>query len=479
MKPVLLIHGYSSESSHRSAQHLYGSLPEDLRATFGEHAILELDLSRWISLSDGISLDDVSFALDRALKHSFPHLLTDGFNAVIHSTGALVIRNWIRLFSTKPSPLQNLVHMAGTHFGSGLAHIGLGQLARWGRLLFGSESGVKVLKELEFGAWKTLDLHLHFLQADCDIQRDYQVYEYCIAGSQLLSQFTMIPIRYVKEDSADGTVRSAASNLNFNYVCMEPASHTYGLSVEKMSLKKSKHRQSFYTMKTSLCSKDRTQVPFAIAYETSHFGDEIGIVSGANNRKVVLPLLKQALKTSPNLDSYGKTRNYFSYQHNKTYARVARLKSFSHAWDKHQQYEGHTQLVFRLRDQHGSPVDAFDVHFRSTPRAGRYTLESMIEDKHCNRHHPGTIVFYLRTQRFRHELRQWDDCFDEVSPVYLDINAYEPDSENIQYLPLSIYFSGSLLRACLQTFRTTLFDVTLLRLPDRQVFKVEPLSKRG
>lgn len=480
MKPILLIHGYSTESSHSSAQHLYGSLPADLEVLFGDQPIQELDLSRWISLCDGISLDDVSFALDRALKQSFPHLLTEGFNAVTHSTGALVIRNWIRLFSPKPSPLQNLIHLAGAHFGSGLAHVGRGQMVRWGRMLFGDDCGVRVLKELEFGAWKTLDLHLYFLHPERDMQRDYQVYEYCIAGSQILPQFTMIPIRYVKEDSADGTVRSAASNLNFNYLRITPVANAYEKEMAaSLSHVRGKERPSHYTLDTNLCGKDRILIPYAIAYETSHSGDETGIVGGSKNRKVVLPLLARALQTLPNMDSYGKTRNFFARQHKKTYARVAKLKPFVRIWDKHQQYEGHAQLVFRIRDQHGCSVEAFDVHFCSTSKSIRYKLESMMEDKHCNRLHSGTIVFYLRTQRFRHELKQWDECFDDVSPVHMEISAYEPDSDNIHYLPLSMYFSAKLLRSCIQTFRTTLIDITLLRLPDSQVFKVEPFGKSG
>ena len=63
-------------------------------------------------------------------------LLQSGFHVVIHSTGALVVRNWIRLFRRRPSPIANLVHLAGANFGSGLAHLGQGQAARWGRLIF-------------------------------------------------------------------------------------------------------------------------------------------------------------------------------------------------------------------------------------------------------------------------------------------------------------------------------------------------------
>ena len=224
MLPIVLIHGYGSEGKQTSAADIYRDLPQHLRQQFGDDGVVEIDLSRWISLSDGVAVDDVSFALDRALNTPrFRHLLNSRFHVVIHSTGALVVRNWIRLYGAKPAPVANLVHLAGANFGSGLAHVGRGQLARWGRLIFqGVDRGVRVSNELEFGSSKTLDLHRHFLADGQDMYDDYQVQEFCLVGSQTLRLLRAIPIRYVKEDSADNTVRTSASNLNFDYVSVKP-----------------------------------------------------------------------------------------------------------------------------------------------------------------------------------------------------------------------------------------------------------------
>ncbi len=179
MLPIVLIHGYSSEGKNTKVEDIYGNLPDDLRDAFGDGSVVEIDLARWVSLNDGIAIDDVSFALNRALtSNRYRRLLNSGFHVAIHSTGALVVRNWIRLFSPKPSPIANLVHLAGANFGSGLAHIGRGQLARWGRLIFqGVGRGMRVLNELEFGSTKTLDMHHHFLTPGNDMFDDYQVQE--------------------------------------------------------------------------------------------------------------------------------------------------------------------------------------------------------------------------------------------------------------------------------------------------------------
>ena len=181
-----MIHGYSSEGKDNTVEDIYGSLPQDLRQMFGADNVQELNLSRWISLNDGIRLEDVSFAMQRALTERFSHLLASGFHVIIHSTGVLVVRNWIKLFSPCPSPIMNLMHLAGASFGSGLAHVGKGQLSRWGRLIFqGAGRGDLILTELEFGSWKTLDLQHYCLHPGNSMLVSYQVQEFCINGSQI------------------------------------------------------------------------------------------------------------------------------------------------------------------------------------------------------------------------------------------------------------------------------------------------------
>ena len=216
MEPVVLIHGYGSEhrkgTSPGSVASIYGNLPDWLKRTYGDGAVVEVDVGRYITL------DDISRGLDQVLRNDFAHLLESGFHVIVHSTGALVVRNWIHKFSPRPSPIRNLIHMAGANFGSGWAHIGKGQLAKWGQEVFrGAERGVHVLNALELGSSETLDLHLYFLEPGNDLARIYEVFEYVIVGSQASTSWLPIPIRYAKEDGSDGVVRVSAGNLNFNY----------------------------------------------------------------------------------------------------------------------------------------------------------------------------------------------------------------------------------------------------------------------
>lgn len=234
-RPLLLIHGYSSEGATKPGHvftrdevaKIYGGLADRL-AKSGT-AIETIDVSRYISLDDDLDVDDISFALQRALQNSALVNKEKGgfreFDVIIHSTGALVIRNWIRRFTQPEScPIRHIIHLAGANFGSGWAHIGDSELVKFGREIFGgTERGLRVLSALEFASDWTIDLHRHFLQPTQRMFEDYGVQEFCIVGSQVPAAWVAIPIRYAKEDGADGVVRVSTSNLNWNYVKIVPA----------------------------------------------------------------------------------------------------------------------------------------------------------------------------------------------------------------------------------------------------------------
>lgn len=479
MLPIVLIHGYSSEGKNTKAAEIYGELPDDLRKKFGNGNVVEINLARWISLNDGIALDDVSFALHRALNSTaYKSLLNTGFHVVIHSTGALVVRNWIRLFSAKPSPIANLVHLAGANFGSGLAHIGRGQLARWGRLIFqGVGRGVKVLNELEFGSSKTLDLHHHFLAEGNSMFDDYEVQEFCLIGSQTLSKLRFVPIRYVKEDSADNTVRSSAGNLNYNYVKVAPLTSAYDVTHASLKALRDQRMgnerllgEAHYDIDLSQLAAQRREVPYTVLYETAHFGEDIGIVHGDKNRPQVLPHLFRALATPFDATEYGKVVIAFNNNTTRTFERAAKLSGSLTEWDKQAQYEGHTQVIFRLRDQYGADVEHHDITFRSHG-AGTNRIERMIEDVHPNKLCPGTVTYYLRTQKYTSK-EGFTDLLEDCKRLDIEITGEEPASDDIRYLPLTIELRKANVQKVLQNFRTTIIDITLLRLPSQNVLRL-------
>lgn len=490
MDPIVLIHGYSAESKETSKEAItaiYGTLPKTLRERYGKNSLVEIDLGRYISLEDGVTVDDISRALDRALRQDYPHLLRGPMNVLVHSTGALVIRNWIRRFSPKPSPIRNLVYMAGANFGSGWAHIGKGQLAKWARLVFagGSERGVQVLDALELGSSWTLDLHLDLARTGSTMWKDYKVFEYVITGTQADVAWFEAPLRYAKEDGADGVVRVCGTNVNFQYLRLGPTAKAASLSWDeaRKALERDRNRtgkrESFYEIRESSYpgEKSRPLVPLAIPYECAHSGDEMGVVTGNKCREQVLRLLDQAL-SAKSAKQWQDTRGVFESETASTYEQ-ARKKQAPSWWSKwiHEpraQYDAHAQIVFRVRDQDGRPVEHFDVFFDSdlAKNDTELPIGALFQDKHLNEKTPHCICFYLRTDAFDKNRDSWTARVPQVKGCFLEVSAVEPGTDEILYLPFRFEFTAKQLERWIQPHRTTIIDVELMRLPSPEVFRM-------
>lgn len=500
MNPLLLIHGYSAESDEETPAaitSIYGTLPKDLVDRYGAGNVFELDVSRYISLEDGIRLDDVSRAMDQALRADFPHLLDGHFDVLIHSTGALVARNWVRRYSRKPSPVDRLIYLAGANFGSGWAHVGKGQLAKWGRFVFqgGAERGVRILDSLELGSAETLDLHLHFLATGNRMLEDYRVREFCITGSQARASWLRFPIRYSHEDGSDGVVRVSASNLNFNHVRLVPKQRALdpgweALASELDELSKPPEEREFepdeyYRVADQYLADEDPDpgVPLGILFECAHSGDDMGIVTGGGPRRTLLELLDEAREVETKRQ-YANAVKAFDRHTGETYRRAAEelepgfLSGLFH--EPREQYDAHAQVIFRLRDHYGRPVEHFDLFFHSgsadevewsADRPDGHSIKTLFEHTHKNSVTDGIIVFYLRVSCFDDDEGGWVDCLGEIDGVALEIVPTEPHTGEIAYLPLRLVISGDRLRRFIRAHQTTVIDVEMPRLPSSRVFR--------
>jgi hypothetical protein len=492
MKPILLIHGYSAESPEpdtASINAIYGDLADYLKTAFGAD-VISINISRYISLNDAVSIFDIARALDRALKQDHPALLQTGFHVIIHSTGALVIRYWLKLFSPKPSPIANLIHLAGANLGSGWAIIGRGQLARWGRFVLqnGAQRGLKVLQALELGSSETIDMHLHFLRPGNRMLEDYQIQEYIIIGTQADVGWFTIPIRYAKEDGSDGTVRVSASNLNFNYMRLvpRPEAFTLGWSEVQTAIANTNTTQpipAYYQIdETSRPILDRREIPFAIPCNCAHTGDSSGIVSGTLPKTQVHGLIVSALSVperSP--DAWSALVDSFHQATASTYntARAARPQISNFLVDHRNQYDAHAQVIIRIQDQDGHPVpiDSGDIFFVSEQqRKDTIPIQSLIEDTVVSNVSPNCICFYLRINRFDPSANDWVYRLGNVQDFALEITAIEPATPNhdpsVAYVPLRLPLSADKLAQWVQAHRSTIIDVTLVRLPAPQNYIV-------
>jgi len=491
MKPVVLIHGYSAESPSpdpTSIANIYGTLPQRLR---GSYDVIEVDLSRYVSLNDSVSVADIARALNRALLEQHPDLLESGFHVVIHSTGALVIRRWIADFSPKPSPVRNLVYLAGANLGSGWASVGQGQIARWGRFVFerGAQRGLKVLHSLEFGSSSTIDLHLSFIRKDSRMAEDYKVQEFVIVGTQADPGWFEFPVRYAREDGSDGVVRVAASNLNFNYLVIGPKTDAAVLSwpAIQMAVQSAAAKADFaeyYEVKSSCyAGKDRSLVPCGIPYRCAHSGDTMGIISGTVPQEQVERMLKLALETAERTPTaWQQAVAAYDRETAQTFDSARRMQKpgvFNFLADPRNQYDPHSQVIVRLRDQDGLPIPIgnADIFFVSNQQEkGTIPIQSLMEDTSVSGVSPNVILFYLLVKKFQRKEQDWVDRLSDVLDFALEITAIEPAAPRLDplvcYLPLRIPLNRRQLSNMIQPHRTTIIDVTMLRLSSPDVYRL-------
>jgi hypothetical protein len=211
-RPVVLIHGYSDQGESFDAWKS-ALLQRGYQAT-------ELSVCSYETLTNEVSIKDIAEGLDRALRLRAGLDERQPFDAIVHSTGMLVIRSWLTAYSTadpRRSRLKHLVALAPATWGSPLAHKGrswIGAIFK-GRKELGPdflESGDQVLDGLELGSRFAWDLAHRDLLADEPFYGATRAtpYVFVFCGNRGYRGLRSL----IHEDGMDGTVRWAGCSLD-------------------------------------------------------------------------------------------------------------------------------------------------------------------------------------------------------------------------------------------------------------------------
>lgn len=218
-RPLVLIHGYSDKGQSfegwRQALIALGAKP------------VMVDVCTYISLNNEVTITDIGEALDRALEYQLNW--QDGqpqeFDAIVHSTGMLVLRSWLVNYGPRRGRLKHLVGLAPATFGSPLAHKGRSLL---GSIFKGNHdplspdflnAGDRVLDGLELGSSFTWDLSHRDLLADPPLYTSGADSPWVAV---LIGDTPYTGIREViNEPGTDGTVRWAGAGLNTRKVTVD------------------------------------------------------------------------------------------------------------------------------------------------------------------------------------------------------------------------------------------------------------------
>jgi hypothetical protein len=205
---LIIIHGWSDNSKS------FVNLGKQLVAAGATDAVTHVRLGDYISMDDDVTLDDLADALDKAWTTEGLPTKKRSVDAIVHSTGGLVIRHWMTRFRTpEDNPIHRLLMLAPANFGSHLAHKGRSFL---GRVIKGYDSdkpfqtGTFILKGLELGSPFTWDL----------AEQDRFSKEQWYGPGKVLCTVAVGANGYsgisaaANEAGSDGTVRVSTANLN-------------------------------------------------------------------------------------------------------------------------------------------------------------------------------------------------------------------------------------------------------------------------
>lgn len=206
---LVIIHGWSDNfSSFRAlAKRLASPLPDGIGAQ-----VEQIYLGDYISLDDQVTFADLVEAMDRAWSDVGLPRSARSVDAIVHSTGGLVIRDWMSRFAPDTVPIHRLLMLAPANFGSPLAHTGRSVIGRavkgWkGTRLF--ETGAQILKGLELASSYSWQL----------AERDLFVNDCVFAPSRVLCTVLVGNSGYsgisavANKPGTDGTVRVSTANL--------------------------------------------------------------------------------------------------------------------------------------------------------------------------------------------------------------------------------------------------------------------------
>jgi hypothetical protein len=174
-RPLIFIHGYSDKGE------AFSPLRDALKKTLEEKGteLIDINICTYVSLNNEITIKDIAEGLERAFRNHPTLKQTPDFefDAIVHSTGMLVIRSWLTNYGIKSTAanhrlkrLKHLIGLAPATWGSPQAHKGrtwLGALIKGNKDFLGPDflnAGDRVLEGLELGSNFTWDLaHLDLL----------------------------------------------------------------------------------------------------------------------------------------------------------------------------------------------------------------------------------------------------------------------------------------------------------------------------
>lgn len=476
---VVFVHGWSVTNLNN-----YGSLPERLRMEGLKNnvdiQVKDIFLGRYISFHDEVRLPDISRAFNTALADQLSNV--SRYVCITHSTGAPVIRDWWNRYckdKASKCSMSHLIMLAPANFGSALAQLGKGTLSRLSSWWNNVEPGQGVLDWLELGSGEAWDLNLEWILYGSKQIGPSTYFPFVLTGQSIDRKAYDALNSYTGETGSDGVVRVAAANLQATYIRLD----------QPRPVKDAKGKLVTADLKLAK-SQNAPSVPFRIISKKAHSGKEMGIMFsvGLNDEKSMetVNAILECIRVKTKKD-YDALNNKFKRETTEVQAKekVEPEKRLLLS-DRYFIHDRYTMIIFRVTDSAGYPINDYDLLLTAGPENDPNHLpEGFFVDRQQNKSNKNTVTYFLNYDILEGDA-EIPDPKNPQKPIREKTDGIDmlgirimprPDVGFVKYIPCKYVATKKLFNQALNPNSTTMIDIVMQRVVDKEVFRIEALLK--
>lgn len=467
---IVFVHGWGVRSTES-----YGALAQCLqRAADDARApdvdIRELWLSQYVSFHDEVRVGDLARAFHAALTRDLGDLLDTKrrFVCVTHSTGGPIVRTWLhQQLREHPSavlPISHLIMLAPPTYGSALAQLGKTNLARLKAWFAGVEPGVGVLDWLELGSPESLDLARCWLRDVPSVITDGKTFPFVLQGMSIDRALYDHLAPYTGEEGSDGVARVAGANPNTRWL---------SLAQEAVSPAPQSPHGALAPLLHTTAHEAVDGLAMCLVPGRSHSGSTMGIMGAViddGGADPVVDAIVSCLGVQTRAE-YDQLAGDFELESERVQAahQLERLDA-GERFERTIIHDVTTMLIVRVNDDHGYPVNDFDLKLTAGQDSSPDRLPpGFLIDRQRNERAPNTVTLYLNYTRltgaeaiFNHE-QPLRAALRPAPGIGLSITPF-PLNGFVRYLPAALPASTAHMHSLISPNQTTVIDITLRRI---------------
>jgi len=334
-----------------------------------------------------------------------------------------------------------------------------------------------VLDWLELGSNEGWELNLDWIENSKDQVGTNGIFPFVLTGQAIDRKLYDNINPYTGEAGSDGVVRVASASINSRHVM---------LTQPPLSMDQQGNIIPLDFTSGAIVTAPKTAL--RVVRLKSHSGSDMGIMnsvlqdsSDVKSADTVSAIL-QCIKVKADSD-YQQVCNDFAAKTDQ----IQKDEQLETETDllvikRHFINDRYSMVIFRVRDHKGYPVTDFDLVLTAGANDDPNHLpEGFCADRQRNRLNPETITFY-----FNFDILNGCDAIKDGSNIVrpaikpttmLGIHIYpRPVNGFVRYMPCQVKASAALFNNVLLPNTTTLVDIVLQRIVDKEVFRTEQLT---